>query len=242
MRAIRKVAATQRAVICTIHQPSTYLFEMFDALLLLKKGGQTVFFGDLGESSLNLISYLEVTFCFTLGTVLTDFVTVLAILCTFTHEKNHILIGFSTLGVLLMLSAVVGACFYRVSQAQARWSMYHQIFMFVNRLRAIMNDGDNYTSKQTASIQSHTVDSTLTSLMKSVRHFPVAQYIYIYMACRPKKIVSKLSCGPNQPPSPLFLFASCSCLNAEYSQHDSHSGQRERGYVDARGHRCGHQR
>lgn len=60
MRAIRKVAATQRAVICTIHQPSTYLFEMFDALLLLKKGGQVVFFGPLGDHSSNLISYLQV--------------------------------------------------------------------------------------------------------------------------------------------------------------------------------------
>ncbi|CAB1108061.1 ABC [Ectocarpus sp. CCAP 1310/34] len=60
MRAIRKVAATQRAVICTIHQPSTYLFEMFDALLLLKKGGQVVFFGPLGENSTNLICYLQV--------------------------------------------------------------------------------------------------------------------------------------------------------------------------------------
>ncbi|CAM9732618.1 unnamed protein product, partial [Ectocarpus sp. 8 AP-2014] len=59
MRAIRKVAATQRAVICTIHQPSTYLFEMFDALLLLKKGGQVVFFGPLGENSSNLISYFQ---------------------------------------------------------------------------------------------------------------------------------------------------------------------------------------
>lgn len=60
MRAIRKVAATQRAVICTIHQPSTYLFEMFDALLLLKKGGQPVFFGQLGENSSKLIAYLQV--------------------------------------------------------------------------------------------------------------------------------------------------------------------------------------
>ncbi|CAM9128278.1 unnamed protein product [Scytosiphon promiscuus] len=59
MRAIRKVAATQRAVICTIHQPSTYLFEMFDSLLLLKKGGQVVFFGPLGDNSCNLISYLQ---------------------------------------------------------------------------------------------------------------------------------------------------------------------------------------
>ncbi|CBJ30625.1 conserved unknown protein [Ectocarpus siliculosus] len=58
MRAIRKVAATGRAVICTIHQPSTYLFEMFDSLLLLKKGGQTVFFGELGAESSKLISYL----------------------------------------------------------------------------------------------------------------------------------------------------------------------------------------
>ncbi|CAM9519315.1 unnamed protein product, partial [Laminaria digitata] len=59
MRAIRKVAATQRAVICTIHQPSTYLFEMFDSLLLLKKGGQVVFFGPLGEGSSKLIPYLQ---------------------------------------------------------------------------------------------------------------------------------------------------------------------------------------
>ncbi|CAM9955656.1 unnamed protein product [Ectocarpus sp. 13 AM-2016] len=59
MRAIRKVAATQRAVICTIHQPSTYLFDMFDALLLLKKGGQVVFLGPLGDNSSNLISYLQ---------------------------------------------------------------------------------------------------------------------------------------------------------------------------------------
>ncbi len=60
MRAIRKVAATGRAVICTIHQPSTYLFEMFDSLLLLKKGGQVVFFGPLGENSGNLITYFQV--------------------------------------------------------------------------------------------------------------------------------------------------------------------------------------
>ena len=60
MRAIRKVAATRRAVICTIHQPSAYLFEMFDSLLLLKKGGQPVYFGPLGVDSGNLIAYLQV--------------------------------------------------------------------------------------------------------------------------------------------------------------------------------------
>ena len=60
MRALRKVTATKRAVICTIHQPSTYLFGMFDSLLLLKKGGQAVFFGHLGEDCRNLIDYFQV--------------------------------------------------------------------------------------------------------------------------------------------------------------------------------------
>lgn len=31
----------------------------FDRLLLLKKGGQTVYFGDLGENANTLINYLE---------------------------------------------------------------------------------------------------------------------------------------------------------------------------------------
>lgn len=46
-------------VICTIHQPSTYLFEMFDSLLLLKKGGETVYFGNLGDHSSTMIKYLS---------------------------------------------------------------------------------------------------------------------------------------------------------------------------------------
>lgn len=60
MRALRKVTATKRAVICTIHQPSTYLFDMFDSLLLLKKRGEAVFFGPLGENSRNLIDHFQV--------------------------------------------------------------------------------------------------------------------------------------------------------------------------------------
>lgn len=63
MRALRKVTATKRAVICTIHQPSTYLFGMFDSLLLLKKGGEAVFFGPLGENCCNLIDYFQVDRC-----------------------------------------------------------------------------------------------------------------------------------------------------------------------------------
>eukprot|EP00301_Raphidiophrys_heterophryoidea_P006157 c12505_g3_i1.p1 GENE.c12505_g3_i1~~c12505_g3_i1.p1 ORF type:complete len:643 (-),score=153.52 c12505_g3_i1:126-2054(-) len=59
MRVVRNIAATNRTIICTIHQPSAYLFDMFDTLLLLKKGGRTVYFGPLGEKSTNLIAYLR---------------------------------------------------------------------------------------------------------------------------------------------------------------------------------------
>jgi len=59
MRAIKNVVSTGRTVICTIHQPSASLFSLFDNLLLLKRGGQTVFFGPLGEDCSNLISYFS---------------------------------------------------------------------------------------------------------------------------------------------------------------------------------------
>ncbi|RLN43954.1 hypothetical protein BBJ28_00017245, partial [Nothophytophthora sp. Chile5] len=59
MDGVRKVADTGRTIICTIHQPSAEVFYLFDSLLLLKRGGQTVFFGDLGENCRNLIDYFE---------------------------------------------------------------------------------------------------------------------------------------------------------------------------------------
>ena len=55
MDAMKAVTATGRTIICTIHQPSTCLFENFDHLLLLKTGGWTVFFGETGESSKDMI-------------------------------------------------------------------------------------------------------------------------------------------------------------------------------------------
>ena len=48
---MRKLADQGQAILCTIHQPSSLLFEGFDRLLLLEKGGKTVYFGDIGEDS-----------------------------------------------------------------------------------------------------------------------------------------------------------------------------------------------
>uniref|UniRef100_K3WZL1 ABC transporter domain-containing protein n=1 Tax=Globisporangium ultimum (strain ATCC 200006 / CBS 805.95 / DAOM BR144) TaxID=431595 RepID=K3WZL1_GLOUD len=59
MDGVRKVANTGRTIVCTIHQPSSEVFFLFDSLLLLKRGGETVFFGDLGKNCRNLINYFE---------------------------------------------------------------------------------------------------------------------------------------------------------------------------------------
>jgi ABC-type multidrug transport system ATPase subunit/ABC-type multidrug transport system permease subunit len=59
MRSIQNVARSGRTVICTIHQPSIAVFSMFDDLLLMRRGGSVVFFGELGQGSGNLIRYFE---------------------------------------------------------------------------------------------------------------------------------------------------------------------------------------
>lgn len=48
-----------QAILCTIHQPSAMLFQRFDRLLFLAKGGKTVYFGEIGERSSTLASYFE---------------------------------------------------------------------------------------------------------------------------------------------------------------------------------------
>lgn len=42
VRFLRKLADHGQAILCTIHQPSSLLFESFDRLLLLQRGGETV--------------------------------------------------------------------------------------------------------------------------------------------------------------------------------------------------------
>ncbi|KAK7033391.1 pleiotropic drug resistance ABC transporter [Favolaschia claudopus] len=56
---LKQLAASGQAILCTIHQPSAELFEMFDRLLLLKKGGKVVYFGDIGQNSSTLLRYFE---------------------------------------------------------------------------------------------------------------------------------------------------------------------------------------
>ncbi|PNS17240.1 Brefeldin A resistance protein [Sphaceloma murrayae] len=51
LRFLKKLAGAGQAVLCTIHQPSAQLFAQFDSLLLLAKGGKTVYFGDIGEDA-----------------------------------------------------------------------------------------------------------------------------------------------------------------------------------------------
>jgi len=59
VRAMRTISENGRTVMATIHQPSIEIFSAFDALVLLKRGGRLIFFGELGEGCGNLISYLE---------------------------------------------------------------------------------------------------------------------------------------------------------------------------------------
>ncbi|OKL59742.1 hypothetical protein UA08_05240 [Talaromyces atroroseus] len=56
---LRKLADNGQAVLATIHQPSALLFQEFDRLLFLAKGGRTVYFGDIGEESTILLDYFE---------------------------------------------------------------------------------------------------------------------------------------------------------------------------------------
>ncbi|PLW16757.1 hypothetical protein PCANC_12310 [Puccinia coronata f. sp. avenae] len=57
VRFLRKLAGAGQAILCTIHQPNALLFENFDRLLLLKKGGRCVYFGDIGKDSNVICSY-----------------------------------------------------------------------------------------------------------------------------------------------------------------------------------------
>ncbi|SJX65131.1 probable SNQ2-ABC transporter involved in multidrug resistance [Sporisorium reilianum f. sp. reilianum] len=57
VRFLKKLAASGQAILCTIHQPNALLFEQFDRLLLLERGGKTVYFGDVGPNAKHIVKY-----------------------------------------------------------------------------------------------------------------------------------------------------------------------------------------
>lgn len=57
VRFLRKLAEIGQAILVTIHQPSAQLFAQFDTLLLLAKGGKTVYFGDIGDNASTVKGY-----------------------------------------------------------------------------------------------------------------------------------------------------------------------------------------
>ncbi|KAH8684346.1 putative ABC multidrug transporter [Tricladium varicosporioides] len=60
IKCLRKLADSGQAILCTIHQPSSSLFELFDRVLLLQKGGRCAYFGQIGPHSTEVLEYFEV--------------------------------------------------------------------------------------------------------------------------------------------------------------------------------------
>ncbi|CAK8533979.1 unnamed protein product [Lathyrus sativus] len=60
MRILRNTVDTGRTVVCTIHQRSIDIFEAFDELFLMKRGGQEICIGPLGRHSVHLVKYFEI--------------------------------------------------------------------------------------------------------------------------------------------------------------------------------------
>ncbi|KAG6759850.1 hypothetical protein POTOM_036343 [Populus tomentosa] len=59
MRVVKNIVETGRTIVCTIHQPSTDIFEAFDELILMKIGGRIIYSGPLGQQSSKVTEYFE---------------------------------------------------------------------------------------------------------------------------------------------------------------------------------------
>ena len=59
MRVLKRVSATGRAIILTIHQASAELISYFDRLYLLHRGGTLVYSGPLGPEAVHVVNYFE---------------------------------------------------------------------------------------------------------------------------------------------------------------------------------------
>ncbi|KAH7363392.1 ABC-2 type transporter-domain-containing protein [Plectosphaerella cucumerina] len=57
VRFLKKLSRAGQAIVCTIHQPSSVLIQQFDMVLALNPGGNTFYFGPVGENGKDVIKY-----------------------------------------------------------------------------------------------------------------------------------------------------------------------------------------
>lgn len=57
VRFLKKLSRAGHGLICTIHQPSSLLIQQFDMILALNPGGNTFYFGPVGENGSAVIKY-----------------------------------------------------------------------------------------------------------------------------------------------------------------------------------------
>ncbi|CAJ2513218.1 Uu.00g013370.m01.CDS01 [Anthostomella pinea] len=54
---LKKLSRAGQAIVCTIHQPSSVLIQQFDMVLALNPGGNTFYFGPIGENGKDVVKY-----------------------------------------------------------------------------------------------------------------------------------------------------------------------------------------
>ncbi|SMQ45282.1 unnamed protein product [Zymoseptoria tritici ST99CH_3D7] len=59
VRFLKKLASAGQAIVCTIHQPSSVLIQQFDMILALNPGGNTFYFGPVGENGKDVTKYFS---------------------------------------------------------------------------------------------------------------------------------------------------------------------------------------
>ncbi|KAI9876194.1 MAG: hypothetical protein M1830_007061 [Pleopsidium flavum] len=59
IRFLKKLSQAGQAIVCTIHQPSSILIQQFDMILALNPGGNTFYFGPVGDDGSAVIKYFS---------------------------------------------------------------------------------------------------------------------------------------------------------------------------------------
>lgn len=57
VRFLKKLTRAGQAIVCTIHQPSSVLIQQFDMILALNPGGNTFYFGPVGDNGSAVVKY-----------------------------------------------------------------------------------------------------------------------------------------------------------------------------------------